>query len=223
MREGWIKLHRKISSWEWYDEPNTKSLFLHLLLHANWKDKQWRGMTIKRGDFLTSIKKLSDELGITYQSIRTCLKHLQSTGDITVKPTNKFSVITVTNYEGYNNSDDEDNMQTNSPDNSLANSQLTTTKKDKKKRSKRTTTKGFVPPDLDMVKDYIKHNNLNVNAFTFMRFFQCAEPPWTDSNGKAVRNWKQKLITWSDGRNTREGKTNGRNARNEGGIRKLAL
>ena len=44
---GWIKLHRKFLKWEWYSDINTKSLFLHLLLTANHKDKQWQGITVK--------------------------------------------------------------------------------------------------------------------------------------------------------------------------------
>ena len=41
--EGWIKLHRQILDWEWYDDINVKVLFLHLLLTANYEDKKWQG------------------------------------------------------------------------------------------------------------------------------------------------------------------------------------
>jgi len=34
--------------WEWYDDINTKVLFIHLLIKANWKEKKWRGIKIKR-------------------------------------------------------------------------------------------------------------------------------------------------------------------------------
>lgn len=39
--EGYIKIHRKMLDWEWYDDIPTKTLFLHLLLTANWKDSKW--------------------------------------------------------------------------------------------------------------------------------------------------------------------------------------
>lgn len=46
---GWIKLHRQLLTWEWYDEPNTLRLFLHLLLKANIEPKEWRGTMIQPG------------------------------------------------------------------------------------------------------------------------------------------------------------------------------
>ena len=53
MSNGWIKIHRQIIEWEWYDEPNVMRLFLHLLLKANHKDKNYRGKVIKKGMLLT--------------------------------------------------------------------------------------------------------------------------------------------------------------------------
>ena len=38
LESGFIKLHRKILKWEWYDEPNTMRLFIHLLLTASIED-----------------------------------------------------------------------------------------------------------------------------------------------------------------------------------------
>ncbi len=35
---GYIALHRQMLNWEWYKNTNTKVLFIHLLLKANYKD-----------------------------------------------------------------------------------------------------------------------------------------------------------------------------------------
>ena len=43
MAEGWIKLYRKITEWEWYTVPSMAHLFIHLLFLANQKDKRWKG------------------------------------------------------------------------------------------------------------------------------------------------------------------------------------
>lgn len=40
--DGWIKLHRKLINWEWYQDTNVKVVFLHLLLIANHEDKKWQ-------------------------------------------------------------------------------------------------------------------------------------------------------------------------------------
>lgn len=36
--KGWLKLHRQITEWEWYDDANTFRLLIHLLIMANSKD-----------------------------------------------------------------------------------------------------------------------------------------------------------------------------------------
>ena len=56
MREqlnGFIKIYRSMLKWEWYEDVNTKAVFLHLLLTANFKDTKWQGITIKRGEVIT--------------------------------------------------------------------------------------------------------------------------------------------------------------------------
>lgn len=97
----YIKLSRKILEWGWYKDEHTKSLFLHCLLMANWKEGEFKGVTIKRGQFVTSIPKLEVELELTSNEVRTAIKHLKSTGEITVRTYPKFSVFTVVKYDLY--------------------------------------------------------------------------------------------------------------------------
>lgn len=97
----YIKLNRKILEWGWYRDEHTKSLFLHCLLMANWKEGEFKGITIKRGQFVTSIPKLEVELELTSNEIRTAIKHLKSTGEITVRTYSKFSVFTIVKYDLY--------------------------------------------------------------------------------------------------------------------------
>lgn len=101
MEKGFIKLFHKFCEWEWYDNPNVKVLFIHLLLKANIQTKQWQGITIKRGQLITSIEKLAVANGLTTQQIRTALKNLQTTKEIEIVATKKYSIITVKNYNLY--------------------------------------------------------------------------------------------------------------------------
>lgn len=55
--------------------------------------------------------------------------------------------------------------------------------------------KEFIPPSLDDVKKYVSDKKLSVNAENFYNFF--TEGNWVDSNGKKVKNWKQKILTWN--------------------------
>lgn len=101
MSDSWIKLFSKFLDWEWYKNQNTKDLFIHCLLKANWKDGRFEGVEIKRGSFATSLQTLQVELGMSKQEVRTALKNLISTQELTQEQHTKFSIITIKNYELY--------------------------------------------------------------------------------------------------------------------------
>ena len=84
---GFVAIPRGLTDWEWYSEPNTARLFIHLLLTANWSQKQWQGITIHPGELVTSQSQLAKKLNLSIMQVRTALKHLESTGYITVKTT----------------------------------------------------------------------------------------------------------------------------------------
>ena len=56
--------------------------------------------------------------------------------------------------------------------------------------------KRFVPPKLDDINAYIAEKGLIVNGQVFLDYFTAGD--WKDSEGKPVKNWKQKLITWDE-------------------------
>lgn len=125
MDEGWIKIHRKLADWGWYKAPNMVHLFVHLLLHANYRESEYFGHKIQRGQVVIGIHSIAEKTGISVQSIRTCLTRLKSTNEITIKTTNKFSIITICNYDEYQR-DERDNKLADQPDDQQTiNKQLT--------------------------------------------------------------------------------------------------
>lgn len=88
-------------NWDWYKDNNTFKLFVHLLLEANVEDAAWMGVKVKRGQVVTSYNSLSHETGLTVSQLRTALRHLQKTGDISVNTTQFYTLITVENYGLY--------------------------------------------------------------------------------------------------------------------------
>lgn len=134
MSDGWVKLHRQMLNWEWYDDTNTKCLYLHCLLRANHSDTQWRGTEIKRGQFITSLESLSKELGLTVSQIRTSIKKLISTSELASKSQAKSRIITVVNYDQYQGNDKQASSLVASK--SQANRKVVATdKNDKKKKN----------------------------------------------------------------------------------------
>ena len=112
MEKGFIKIYRSLTKWQWYTEPNTMRLYLHLLLTVSIKDSYWQGILVKRGSRVSSIAKLAEEIGLTARQTRTSLQHLISTNDVTKQATPNYTVFTVVNYDRY-----QSNRQTESQTN----------------------------------------------------------------------------------------------------------
>lgn len=128
---GFIKLHRAINGWGWASSPNTFNLFIHFLLNANYKESEFRGVKIPVGSLVFGINSWSVKTGLTCQNIRTALKNLKNSGEVTHQPHRDFSIISITNWEKYQVA----NSQLTSGQH-LPNICLTTLKEVKKERSK---------------------------------------------------------------------------------------
>lgn len=110
---GFIKLHRKMLSWGWYQDSVVKDVFIHLLLTANFRPREWMGFQIEEGQLVIGTQKLADELGLTRQQVRTALNKLKSTNEITIKPTNRFSIITIVKWRDFQSEKVWSNQQIN--------------------------------------------------------------------------------------------------------------
>ena len=68
-------------------------------------------------------------------------------------------------------------------------------KEDNKNKNKKTKEKEFVPPTIDEIQKYVLEKKLTVDCQFFYNYF--TEGKWIDSKGDKVKNWKQKILTWS--------------------------
>ena len=135
MQMDYIKLSRKLLEWEWYSDINTCRLFVHMLLKANWKKGKFQGVEIPRGSFASSLNRLSEDTGLSVQSIRTCIKKLKSTGELTVNQHGKSSIFTINNYCDYQDINTVSNNQSTEIQQG-ANTEVTTIEERKKERRK---------------------------------------------------------------------------------------
>ena len=126
---GWIKLHRDLIKWEWYETPNMVQFFVHCLLRANHSPKRWQGVDIEAGQFVSGRMKLSQETGLSQQSVRTCIERLKSTNELTIKSTSKYSIFTLNNWEKYQSGETATSNLTN--EQPASNQQVTTNKNEK--------------------------------------------------------------------------------------------
>lgn len=99
---SWIKLPRTFCDWRWYKDSKMVQLYLYLLINANMQSTEYRNTVIKRGEFMTSLRSLTVETGITIKTIRTCLSRLKRTKEIQLKKMNKYgTIIILTEYDKF--------------------------------------------------------------------------------------------------------------------------
>jgi hypothetical protein len=194
--EGWIKLYRKFSEWEWFNISEMVHLFIYLLLNANHEPGKWRGIKIERGQILTGLNSLHEKTGISIRTLRTCLDRLQNTKEIDRQMTNRYSIITICNYESYQgekmNYDKQADKQATSK--RQASDKQATTNNNNKENKEFKNEKKFIAPTLSDVILYFKENGYSEESgrkayqyYTIMN--------WIDSKGHQVKNWKGKMLS----------------------------
>lgn len=105
MYRGFVKVWRKIEDEPWYKKPFTCLLAQHLLRKACHKDCDivWNKeiVHVKRGQIITGRQKLIEETGLTDRSSRTALQNLKKSGFLSSKTSNRYSILTICNYDKY--------------------------------------------------------------------------------------------------------------------------
>ena len=159
---GFILLHRKLKQWGWYKDSVVKDLFLHLLLSASFKDFEWMGRQLKAGQLITGRKRLAEELDFTERQIRTALDKLKSTGEVTIETTNKYTIITVVNWEDYQGLDKIATSKTTNKRPALSVNKLLTSIETLEKSTKKTTNKdelqSLINSGIDEIKKILSTN-----------------------------------------------------------------
>lgn len=169
---GCILLARKIlesPSWQGL-RPEGRVVMITLLTLANHKDNKWynpitkQEVMIKRGQCVVGRKILAKKSGIGEQSVRTALTLLKSTKFLTIEPTNLFSIITITNYEHYQNLKNYTNQVSNQATNQVLtnlqptpNQPLTTNNNDNNEKKETLLVRDYFYSSYKQVfkKDYV--------------------------------------------------------------------
>ena len=209
--DGFIALHRKMLDWEWYTDANVMRVFLHCLLKANYDTRNWRGITIERGQFITSITTLASELELSAMQIRIALDKLQRTSEITISTTNKYSVISVCNYESYqdinnpeqhatqhakgqaNNKQTTSKQQQHNNNNNITNKQYITKSTTDVVPKDEPSKKRFVKPTIEEIQAYCTERGNGISA---ERFFAYYEANGWRVGRNPMKDWRAAVRTW---------------------------
>lgn len=200
---GFIVLHRKMLEWEWYSDPKTVTVWLYLLLKANWKPNRWRGIDIGRGQTLETLSGIAKATGLSVRSVRTALEHLKSTNEVTTKSTGYGTLISITQYSKYQDLPDDidkpiDKRIDKSPTNDRQTTDNTRTNITKKQsnnivceeyisNTESNQKHSFSPPTLADIESFVSENDLVVDPKYFFDYYESAG--WKS-------DWKARLRRW---------------------------
>jgi DNA replication protein DnaD len=140
MDRGYVKLWRKSLDSGIMRNHKLWFFWCWCLMKATHKPiKQVVGFNLvelEPGQFVFGLNQASIETGISVQTIRTILKNLKNTENLTLKSTNKYSIVTIINWNTYQ----DDSHQTNNQINNqlTSNQQATNNKQTQKHRNTKT-------------------------------------------------------------------------------------
>ena len=163
---GWISIHRKIQDNKiWEDKPFSRGqAWIVLLVLANQEDNKiiFNGSLgeIKRGEKITSLRKLSERWGWSITKVKKFLNLLSNENMISYKSDNKKTAYSIVNYDVYQ---DSENTKSNTEvtQKKIKNKSKKNQKKIKKKQTimsnneliMSNNTTGVVPPPEEMDLD----------------------------------------------------------------------
>lgn len=138
MNEGYVKLYRKLMSNAVWQDPLKLRLWLLCLMKASYKEREImidnQLVNLESGQFVTGRDSLENEFNrdvvqkkyqVSGRTLWRWMKFFESKSYISIKSTNKFSIITINNWSLYNQIDRQ--LSSNRPD---ANQLLSTNKKE---------------------------------------------------------------------------------------------
>lgn len=165
---NWIKLHRGLLKSYISSDPHALSLWIHLLLLAQHKPSEFifngKLVKLKAGQLLTGRKKLAVNSGISENKIFRLLKVLESEQQIEQQKTNKYTIISITNWHKYQSSEQQIEQQVNNR-RTTGKQQVDTYKNDKKiKKEKNDNNINPESPKVDPEYKYFKHDNPEINT-----------------------------------------------------------
>ena len=101
MEGGWIKLHRKMRQWRFYQCPSVRLVFEELLFCANSSDVWFHGEKIERGETVVGVQALCKYTGYSVSIVNEALKKLVESGEIKRERCWRGIKTTIVNFDKY--------------------------------------------------------------------------------------------------------------------------
>lgn len=144
---GYFKIWRELFAKPiWLNStPEQSRILITLMAMANFKENEWdyngKSFKLDPGQFVTSLDSIREECGkyVSIRNIRTALERFEKLGFLTSKPTNRYRLITITNWALYQQDADVPDKQSDrhlTSNRQAPDKHLTTNEEGKKERRK---------------------------------------------------------------------------------------
>lgn len=184
--KGWIRLDRAIQDHFLWREPEALKLWLHLLMAASLTDKatvfNGQMLNIRRGDLVFGLNAASAKLGVSISKLRKYLNWFEKDQMISRQKTNKFSIISITNYSQYQDIDKQTTRKAQASD-----KQTTTT------IQVTSNNKQSIPPTVEEVRAYCQARGNGIDPEMFIAFYETRG--WKIGKER-MKSWKACVVTW---------------------------
>ena len=102
---GWIKIHRALLDHWSSSEPEAMAVWIRMLCEANFEEKttliHGQLVTVKRGQLIFGLEKFSARSGVSIKKLRRIVDMLVSDGMLGRQVMQRFSMLTITCYDKY--------------------------------------------------------------------------------------------------------------------------
>jgi len=181
---GWIRLDRSIQDNFLWQEPEALKLWIYLLMAASLTDKatafNGQMLNIKRGQLVFGLNAASARLNISIRRLRKYLNWFETDDMIDKQVTNKFSIISITNYSQY-----QDVGKQPSGKSQATVKQRATTIQVNKEQS--------IPPTVEEVRAYCDSRSNGIDPEMFIAFYEARG--WKIGKDR-MKSWKACVVTW---------------------------
>ena len=111
MRQGFVKIHRKIWEHPRASDPEFMSVWLWMICEAQYTDKEaifeGKTITLKAGQFTAGRNQIAEATGTTPKKVRKVIEWLKDSNLIYIKSSNKCSLFSILNWNVYQNGANE--------------------------------------------------------------------------------------------------------------------
>jgi len=202
VHRGYIKLWRKSFDSGLHKDPKTFLLWHYILCNVTYKEIEIvfnrKKVNLMPGEMATTLNNLAEPLFLSIQNIRTSLKNLEMYGNLTSKVTNKFRIITVINWESYQQTEIPPNKQANkclTSASQVPNKLLYNKQEDKKVKKVNNTYACAWPKDFILTPEMKSYAiKKGINAKRVDAFFDDFRN-WAAAKGATYKDWQAAFRT----------------------------